>query len=130
MSIFTRPSGVLVLGKELLVHRRHGQRVVVGLDEAHRATIAVVGLHARLEGRLAAVDGGEVHVGVAHHAITQHLGLAEHAAPVVVLLLHVHLALEGPDRVVEPLLKGLVFGVATQQRHGRVRVRVVERAHE
>ena len=46
------------------------------------------------------------------------------------LLLHVHLALEGPDRVVEPLLKGLVFGIATQQRHGRVRVRVVERAHE
>lgn len=48
----------------------------------------------------------------------------------MVLLLHVHLTLEGPDRVVKPLLKGLVFGVATQQRHGRVRVRVVERTHE
>ena len=122
--------GVLVIREELPVDRRDRQAVIVGLDEAHRSAVGVICLHARLKRRVGTVDSREVHVRVAYDAIAQHLRLGEHRAPVVVLALHVHLALERPDRLVEPLLQRLVFGVPAQKRHGRVRVCVVEGGHE
>ena len=121
-------AGALEALEQLGVDPGHGQGVVVLFHEAHGAAVAVVGLHAGGQRGLAAVDGRVVHVRVADDAVADHLGLREHRAPVVVLFLDVHLALERPYGLLQPVLQGLVFGIAAQQGHGRVRVRVEERA--
>ena len=114
--------------EQLGVGLGHGQGIVVFFHEAHRAAVAVVGLHAGGQRGLAAVDGRVVHVRVADDAVANHLGLREHRAPVVVLLFDVHLALEGPHGLLQPVLQRLIFCVSAQQGHGRVRVRVEKRA--
>ena len=101
--------------------------MVVGLPKGGE-TARDVALGARLDHALAALVVEEVHVAEAHAAKARHLGYGEvgrragrrsRDAP-----------LEREHARVEPVLEGEVLGVAAQERHGGVRVGVVEGGHE
>ncbi len=77
----------------------------------------------RTGGRLEVV----VHVVEAGDAPADHLHDPQHRAPVDVLLLQLHL--QRPDALLQPGLQRHVVGVAAQQRHRTVRVRVDEAGH-
>ena len=113
----------------ILLHKARKGLVV---PEVEQARLGEHRLHAAAPYHLCAHITMEVHVVEARRATLQHLVASELRAPLHELLrllqgcLEDELALRGEDVLEEPVVQGQVVGIAPEQGHGRVRVRIDE----